>query len=782
MPNKKKTTTTTTTVTVGKKGRRARRAQKKTVRVITAPNKVKKLRSHEHKFGKSKRALGKAVHTSSPADHYFTEIQSQADTRPFDASFQSEYLTAQAEGSILFSQTLSAVSLALMQQEANKDANGVIDSQQTLVSGILNFMDYRLTELSVRLIDASAGGVSGKLGVMFLPHDVKVTKDNFSSLLLARAGNKAYPGTRIISMQELREEKSIVVHGQFLKGGRPVGLSSPDKLGVIGKIVIGVLEPILVTPLSDQPGTSQDAQGAAQYNGKICQLAFHCAGEWIFLAPGQVPSADAIAALEVSLPLLATAERVDPPGVGDWVSAYCTGVTPANVARLMANDIALGQLRNAPPPASTAVQLDTPMGITFLEDTGGSAGAYFGSSTFKFIGDAVVEGVASFAPPGISQLIVWGGRTMVGVIDRIINTQSGMLAKEQTMQVNNNIVKEVGNYRGTPDNGLGLTPSQTGFVPNAQPFGNVPLSQAVQALLNHVSQAEPGSVNKNIFWMVAHAMAQGIYPFAWTSFVPLGGTTLARTIRMQDIVELFIQNKGGVSTLLETVLVPQVGQDDTFAGIPFFRHSNRETAVQPGYVRYSPTATSTYLNNDAYSGPIQMRIYVPPTERKLKNAPGDPAVIIDFHPQASIPSEGWFEGSFMGTINEMLGDSATPVEVADYCESFFGHSVSVCGTRVTINHTVGYAARAAWDGFAWSAQTIPIPTPANDSGCGVFSITLDTSAAPYDYVNLLSWKHYELLATEATGKHFRSISSNVSDWTAGTGALYWIEPDRCQSV
>jgi hypothetical protein len=763
---------------------KGRRPRKPTVRVMVTPKRVslgKGKEKHLPKPGRSKKSLGRAVHTPTAADHFYTEVQSKADTRPFDATFMSSELQGAQEGTILFNQTLSAVSMALMQQEFNKDAQGNLDAQQTLISGILNYLEYRFSELTIKLIDATAGGVKGKIGVMFVPQEMKVTASNFKEIMLARSGDKPYPGSRIIDLSTLGDKKQVTINGEYLRGGRPVGLATTDKNGVVGRVVIGVIEQVLATAFgTNTPASSSQSIEAPSYAGKIAQLSFHVAGDWIFLAPGQVPGEGVLTALEIQAPLVGDTVHADPSGVGDFSAQYATGITPATVAQLLGNSIAVGQLRGAPPPSPVPMDESEPLKITFLTDSSGSIGQYFASTTVKAIGDVAVEFVGSFFPPGISQLVVWGGRTLVGVLDRIINTQDGMLAKEQTMATANTLNRQTGGA-GISGTGFHLTPSQVQFTPNQVPFNGVAFSSAMTELYNVMSAAPAGSPFKNVWWMVQHAVSLGIYPFAFTNLLAVAEPFLSQPIRINDIMELFVRNVGGVSTLFNTILQPQVGADDAFAGIPLFRSSAREATVQPGYVRFSPSAYGE-LSQDYYSGPPLLHVYAEETPSPMgKTRAMAVFPVLDFFSEVRTAGAGYRGGSYLGAISAMITAGRTVAEIASFTESFFGHDVSFTGDLIHVTHRFTYASRAAsTDGPGELSGFTPLPAQVNDSGYCTLSFVIDAAADPGDYFNMMIWEHVEHLACHSDGKHFRSWSK--LGWTTGISALYWIEPDRCQSV
>lgn len=747
-----------------------------------------------------------SVRTPTSKDYDYTLIQSGADTRPFDASFDIAELNIGPKDTIVFSQSLSAVAAAIMQQESNKDSAGKSTVAQTMVSGILNYLEYRFTKVQLKLFGRVPDNVSGEIGVMFVPPGLKVTQANFTDLFNARAADKAFPGTKRISLASLcpqaHKGKWLTIEGEFQKGGRPIGLSEVTRDGVVGKIVIGMLSDALsgtntvyvANSTNSQPASSTDQSvHAVKVAGDLCLLNMHVEGHWIFTAPGQVPDAGSISALEI-----VNNENFDPVRVytgfgltdSSYVGAPVTGQTPAIVADAVLNAIAQEKIRGGPPLSTNAVISldDKSIGYTFLEDSAGTIGNFFTSTTVKSIANTVVEGVSEFFPPLIRQLVVWGGRTMIGVIDRLVNTQDGMLAKEQNMTADNNITTYNGAWPGSPNLGQALTPCATHFTPGRNTFNGIPLSPAVQLIANKLGSAAEGSVNRNIFNMLTWALSNGIYPFHGTATtLPSAVLNLLPYIN-QDAMEVFIRDVGGAATWIPTLLTPAAGAtDDYYAGVPLFFNASREGTIQPGYVRSDNSLTlgSSYQSR---MGPTQLMIRKHPATPSPTNGKSDvllvPAFLeFDMFARVLAPSDGWHDGSLNALIATLIAGGADVYAISHAVASFLGHEVSIRDGRwIGFSHKFTYAARAAWNVDAWDPE-YPLPTVVNDSGYCTMQVEIDADApVTIAYLGATMVEHMASVIGPDGKYYTRNITNDNSMWEDNEGALFWIEPAMCYSV
>lgn len=430
-----------------------------------------------------------------------------------------------------------------------------------------------------------------------------------------------------------------------------------------------------------------------------------------------------------------------------------------------------------------------PVGISFLLDSGGTIGNFFTSTTVKTIANLAVEGVAEFFPPGVRQLVAWGGRTMVGVIDRLVNTQDGMLAKEQNMTADNQISISTGAWPGSPNLGLALTPTQTHFTPGRNTFNGIPLSPAVQLIANHLGAAENGSVHRNIFNMLTWCLSLGIYPFFATATAPAAATIAALPFENQDNLEIFLRSVGGLASWIPTILTPAAGAtDDYYAGIPLFMNGTREGSLQSGFIKNNSQLTLAPAYQTSM-GPKLMTIVGKATERRGPSAKliASDWVDIDFWGQINSPDDPitpYRDGSFANLVDEVLTDFPGNIgKLTDICESFFGHRVSrLDGRWVIIEHKFTYAARAARsDSSPWSPR-IALPPGANDSGYCTITIKVDSQAlSPSTYFEFYFFEHLACSVLEGKFRQ-RSIPSSQTSWDVDAGAMWYINPARCYSV
>lgn len=764
---------------------------------------VRTIRRRDLGKSRGKHELGLSVSTPSNKDYDYTLIQSGADTRPFDASFDIAELSIAPVGSIVFSQSISAVAAAIMQQESNKDAAGNSTVSQTLVSGILNYMEYRFTKVQLRLLGRVPDEVSGELGVMFVPPGIKVTAENFVDLFDARAGSKPFPGCRRISLKDLNPSvhkgKWLTIDAEYRKGGRPIGLSEVTQDGVVGKIVIGMLSNALSSANtvyvanSSNPGPSSSSDqtiAPARVVGDLCLLNMHVEGHWIFTAPGQVPIDGAISALQIVVnesfdPLRAFQGNTS--GDNSYVGGVVGGLTPPVVAEAVMNSIAQEKLRGGYIGPNTGMIGSPQTAYIFMTDGSGTIGNFFTASTIKSLANTVVEGVAEFFPPLVRQLVVWGGRTMIGVIDRLVNTQDGMLSKEQNMTAENHISTNTGAWPGNPNLGTALTPSQTHFTPGNNPDTSIPFSPAIQLMYNRMAEAPVGSVWRNLAFMIQRCLTLGIYPFFSTSTINALATVHTSVYQNQDIVELFLRDVGGIATWMPTLTMPaSSAPDDFYSGIPLFMGSSREGSVQPGYVR-SDNSLALGSAYQSRMGPTQImlkRHAATPAPTGKHSAALVPAFLeIDFFSKILAPSAGWTDGSLNGMIATLIGDGADVFTMANAIASFMGHEVSIRdGRYIVITHKFTYAARASLNDDQWDPAH-PLPLTVNDSGyCTIISEVDSEAPVTVMYLGSVMNEHCASYLGSDGLYHTRNISHDVSQWEDGDGALFFIEPSRCYSV
>lgn len=765
-------------------------APQRTRKTKTKPNPPKAKNTVPRKMPRIRRpkrqVLGVGIKTPSLRDYDYTLIQSRADTRVFDISTEVGTLPLGVKDQILFSQSLSAVSAALLQQET---LGTTPQAQGNIENALLNYLDYRFTEIKVSLKNASAVGVSGTFAIAFTPPNITFDKpEAFSKFVLGRASDsKPFPGTRIITIAELREKKSIVINAEFQKGGRPIGLSGAVQAGqaTVGRMTVGMITDALVGELAtnQQPSSSSSSepQSVPQIiaTGDLAIVSIDFKGEWIYYAPDQAATNDAVTALNVVNSINADTNHVDPDGIGDWNAAFATGIAPPELIKLINNEINLNRLRGQ--PANTDFLRDGQPLRTFLATSGGTSAAFFTSSTVKTVGNLVLDAVASFAPPLIRQLIVWGGRTMIGLIDRYVNTQNSMKAKEQDVGVKNGTSSPQGAY----PLGLSLTPTALNFVPGAQPFNNVPLNYPVQQLADKLRIMPVGSIGRNIYTMLVQCLLMGIYPFPVFKSVPPGGNSANIAFSVGDEVEAFVNNTGGVPTLVSTVINNDVTPPtDSLAGIPLFtRRFSNSTALD----NFGLSASSN-ARNLVTAGPIGLIMTgAAPTGTAAQY------IVPDFY-FSSGPAAYETHEHFSALLNEIHpGYGSSPVNLATFemrLEQYFDHPVSVITSTVwAIALEFSYAARCSavvtsLGTYAPADYGIDTPLPGDsqiDSGCCKFTVLVDLTGV--DYNTAVSFEcveyarlDYDVLQGNDPGHPvYSSFDPNrVDGWDVDNSVIYFI--------
>lgn len=511
--------------------------------------------------GRGKTVDGPRVQVT-PADKQFTFLQSRSDKLPFSEAFLVEQKEEMASaGSIVWQQTLSAYALAAMQQHYQENQSG------TILNALENFMQYDITELKVVLTNATAPGIDAEMALIFVPVDCQTeTPEQFLALVNKRRnGAKGYPGTHIFTLSQLRSKKCLTFEGDWQRGGRPTGLSGDGLLSassIVGKCVLGfVTAPVVAAVFNGAASSSGVIIPEAETRGPLCQLAMHVKGNWIYTAPNQHFRRGQLIRTRENIQFAGVSQRVDPNGIGDYDVALATGVTPEGMASLVPI------LSESAPSNPAEYSIFEPHSLA-LED--GTTNTLF-STTVEFIGESAVQAVAAFFPPVINQLVIWGGRALLGVIDTAINTQGGMLAKEKKMATDNHI----GGLGGGNDDTFDLTPAAISFTPGAQGFNQVQSSPVVQQQYTQWANAAtsaPSSVAAAYKAVWDACIAKGIYPFSMSADHDVTG----RPFGINAIFDAFVQMTGGVPALSSTLLQLGSRPDDALAGVPLC-----VTSVQP---------------------------------------------------------------------------------------------------------------------------------------------------------------------------------------------------------
>lgn len=684
------------------------------------------------KQNRNRRAtLGLNIKTPSKADYDFSLIQSRADTRPFDYSFEITDLSLAPRGQILFEQSISAASIALMQQQSNDSS---AEDVSTMMNGILNYLEYRFHTLTFNLISSVAEGVSGEIAVLFLPPSVTVNASNFVKIVMARKG---LPGTTIFNIETLHSKKKLSFRAEYFKGGRPIGLASVADANnaVVGRIVIGVVTTPLssATTIINAPGSSSSSSSsgsAASVTGPLAILNARVTGEWILYTPDQVPNEYAIDTLQIKLSTSSDSQRVDPIGPGDYVCSTATGVTPPIIARLASNDL---RRRTTDPVVAPNNVIPTQLA------DGNDIVSWFQATTIRGISNTVIEAVAEFAPPGIRQLIIWGGRIMLGMADRFVGSQDTLLAKDQRMVIDNQIGPFLGSGDVDISQGLSLTPPQTYFSPNTQPYYEVPVSPCVGSFLSQLYAAPVGSVARNLATFITFGINYGLYPMIFSADYDSAFSSSFSTI-VDMLTDVFVRDFGGVPSLIRTELIPSTTPADTFAGIPLsikgLKSSNIKSLSAPN--------SKPIVGLTVYGSSVEPPFPRPQTRKRKTNFAIFEENIIDFHKVRTSLALGPWGDSFLQDL--IAWDTAHPLathyDKHKFICDWFGMEGSYDDEGFSVfTFRFSYAAR----GITGSDPNLllnPLPAGMNDNGYMDFTYYLDLEELSTDYV--LTAEHHAL--------------------------------------
>lgn len=442
-----------------------------------------------------------------------------------------------------------------MQQHATKAG-----ADAMLTAYLQNYLDYRIVTCSATLNTTVPPMVSGELAVMFCPETLKVDESNFVEIIQSRTvRGKIYPGTYLVPLDQLRTKKNLSFAGFFKGGARPINtpIGSDPYKSIFGKLVVGVYSDCLIAEVATTPsGTSapstSSSTGSTLYLGPVCKFSIHADLRFIFSAPGQVPPEGQVYAVQQPIAFSGLTERTDPPGIGDYNSSLCQGPTPVSLIDLQNSADTQTSGESAIYPEMLVLR-----GPTSEDDTS----ATFLSTTVREIAENVVEGVSEFFPPGIKQLVSFGGRTIIGVISRIVNTQDGMLAKTKVMQQSNNISPN--SDVSYSEDEVSLTPGTSTFTPGQHPYNGIPLGFGPQLLTNLFGDAAPGTPAYAQYQLIVWCLVRGIYPFFMTSL-----STLPLRWSVNSTQEVFLRNIGGTPQLIPTIVTPGSVAGDDYAGLP----------------------------------------------------------------------------------------------------------------------------------------------------------------------------------------------------------------------
>lgn len=507
-----------------------------------------------------KRKLDDGVVKVTRRDKNYFEVQSAADEVKYAKSFiVDQALQGAVAGTILFSQSISARSLATAQQHAT-----TVGADAMLTTYLQNYLDYSVASCEVKLDTTTPEMVSGVLAVMFCPETLIVNASNFVQIIESRTvAGRIYPGTYLVPLDKLRTRKNMTFPGFFKGGARPINspVGSDPYKSIVGKVVVGVFTSCLVaeiaTSVPNQASTSSSTSGSTVYVGPLAKLSMHADLRFIFSAPGQIPPEGQVYSVQMPIQFSGRTTRVDPPGMGDFNVDLLTGPTP----------VALAQLENSTEPYTSGPigvypEFMTLPGRTSDDDTT----SVFLSTTVREIAEVAIEGVSEFFPPGIKQLISFGGRTLLGVMSRIVGNQDTMLAKTKNMQLSNNIVN---NDDVSTTAEPSLTPATSLFTPGASSYNGIPLGRAPQLFINACAAAPVGSVAHTFATLTIWCLVRGIYPFFMTSYYNSGYVDWA----INSTQEVFLKNNGGTPQLIPTIVSSGTLESDEYAGLPLIVQS-----------------------------------------------------------------------------------------------------------------------------------------------------------------------------------------------------------------
>jgi hypothetical protein len=247
--------------------------------------------------------------------------------------------------------------------------------------------------------------------------------------------------------------------------------------------------------------------------------------------------------------------RYDPPGSGDYIGYPVSGLATPELADAASNTgrvFASIGMNAAATVVPTAVTDDDEV-MTMV------------ATTVLDAGEVILTGIAEFAPPGVRQLIIWGGKALLGLAGNIVNTQAGLLAKDKLIAAQNNINTASDCYMAT--DGVALTPPQCDFTPGALPTPSLPLGSIPWHLYDLLSKMPQRSVGHTM-WKLMFSMisGMGIFPLFFTGLYGSATTPFD----LQATQDFFIRDVGGVDCLQPTALVNGVEADDTLAGLPLY--------------------------------------------------------------------------------------------------------------------------------------------------------------------------------------------------------------------
>lgn len=535
----------------------------------------------------------------TPKDKEFSLIQSRADDWALSESFLVEQaLPLAPRGTIVWQQTLSPYTLATMQQHYVSDQEG------TIANAIRNYMDFDLTELEVQLLSATAPAVEADIAVVFTKPHITLTNESFTAFVDARTGpgGKPFPGVFLTTLSRLRSAKRMCFQGEWQKGGRPIGLSG-DLLAassMVGRVYVGFMtNPVGLQINQTVAASSADtgmslAMPEAGVTGPFAQLKMRVRVNWIYRAPGQDISNLATTRLQSNITIAGIPVRFDPVGFGDFSGLPASGVVPGNITPLVS-----GQAESLLTNNATVSYQPSP--VVSLANNDGTTNDFF-ATTIEFLSSAAIAGIEAFLPPGLGQLLVWGGRTMLAVADKYVNTQSGMLYKEKTVAANNGVSMTTGagsgsNYR--------LGPMTTTFTPGAASDSNLPLNQVCYGIMQALATAAGGSSPDSVaaaLWNMAHTAQQnGFYPL----FLTNGDGAERHSFSVNEIVDFFVHSIGGTPALSRTFTSPGSNADDALAGLPLHESGfrNLTSSIASQFADREPPQRFMYIHNVGVPGP-----------------------------------------------------------------------------------------------------------------------------------------------------------------------------------
>jgi len=525
------------------------------------PKIMTKRTMHKKKKAASKK-LDQGVTVNPQRAKIFRIEPKFTDRTPFSGTvvMEQKVISAPDAPAIIFESTISFLAAA---REQNFTSNST--SLGSFAANAPNFLWFDCKNAYVNLEGNAAPMVNGS--VLFVSSPVPLNGGQLQLFLTNRQMRRGWArDVKELTFKQLETGRSHKVRLNLVSGDRPIGINpTPDDvspiLGYFYVIQWNVPTSIGLGSNSTEPAAATSTMVASTAVTPFAKMELHMEGDLVYRCGGISDSTNVVEVEEESVqtswvPVGTTThgQGFDPkvgapiqgPLTPELASQAQNALTLYGQNGVTSGDLNLGGGQIAKYFIQT-VQLDSGEIITFLLTT-------IARAAFAYL----TGGASEIVGPVIQQLIIYGGKFLIGFVADKIGTPD--TAKSKTVSFNT----ANGTYSDGPAIGKTLAVGELA-VPQAWRNGDGAANGSRQYQVNECLQkgltAPANSVIRNLCNAVWGSQFQGAYPH-W--LVDNGGGPETRIMSMED----FIVRREGVETLVPTLENRWAVPSDNLAGVP----------------------------------------------------------------------------------------------------------------------------------------------------------------------------------------------------------------------